>query len=184
MCKVGESEMSPKVVCVCGKPCSGKTTLAKRLAAELPALLLSCDELTDFLFDNDLGERHDAMLVRVKEYLLQKAADAVGAGCTAVLDWGLWDRADRQSIRDFFSARGIPTEWIYLDVPEEEWQRRVAARNAAVARGESRDFYLDEGLLRKIEARFEPRKKTSGRRCALSARDRKGTVPARLREPV
>lgn len=148
--------MAAKVICICGKPCSGKTTFAKRLIAERPALLLSCDELTDFLFDNDLGERYDAMLVRVKDYLLQKAADAAAAGCGAVLDWGLWDRADRSSIRAFFDARGIETEWYFLDVPDGEWRRRVETRNAAVARGESRDFYIDEGLLRKIEARFEP----------------------------
>ena len=38
----------------------------------------------------------------------------------------------------------------------EAWQRNIAARNAAVLAGETQDYYVDEGLLEKIQAAFEP----------------------------
>lgn len=45
-----------KVIAICGKICSGKTLYSNQIKGKENAVLLSCDELTKDLFNNDLGE--------------------------------------------------------------------------------------------------------------------------------
>lgn len=47
-----------KVILICGKMCSGKTTYAKSLIKKNPVVLLSCDELTTLFFGSDGGAEH------------------------------------------------------------------------------------------------------------------------------
>ncbi|MBQ2668601.1 MAG: ATP-binding protein [Clostridia bacterium] len=147
--------MPAKVILVCGKICSGKSYYVNQIKKESGAVVLSCDELTWDLFDNDLGDKHDAMMVRVHRYLHKKAAEIALAGCSVILEWGFWRRADRQYATDFYVNQGISVEWHYIDISDENWQRNIASRNAAVAAGETTDYALDEGLLHKLLSLFE-----------------------------
>ena len=144
-----------KVFLICGKICSGKTTFARKLAEEQNAVILSCDEVTWELFSNDLGEKHDEMTAHIRRYLLRKAVEIIRAGTNVILDWGFWTAAYRAEIKDYFSAEKIESHWTYISVSPEEWERRIAGRNAAVLAGESHDYYLDEGLRAKLESLFE-----------------------------
>ena len=126
-----------KVMLLCGKICSGKTTYCNRLREMGRAVLLSCDEVESRLFHQSLGDRHDAVAADIKGYLRQKAAEIAAAGCNVVLDWGFWTRAERADISRFFQDQGVPYEWHYIAVSPEAWQRNIAARNAAVLAGET-----------------------------------------------
>ncbi len=121
-----------------------------------PALLLSVDEITDRIFDKDLGDRHDAVTARVRAYLFDKAAEAVAAGADVILDWGFWTRAWRLEADSFFSDQGIAHEWHYIDVSDEVWRESIARRNRAVLAGEDSSYFVDEGLLEKLQGLFEP----------------------------
>ena len=145
-----------KVMLVCGKIASGKSWYCRSLMEKSPALLLSVDEVTDRIFDKALGGDHDAAAARIQAYLLDKAAEAVGAGADVILDWGFWTQSSRQEASAFFAARGIETQWHYIDVPEERWRENIARRNAAVLAGEDPSYYVDEGLLQKLKERFQP----------------------------
>lgn len=147
--------MPAKVMLICGKICSGKSYYVNQIRAQAGAVVLSCDELTAMLFDNNLGDKHDAMMVRVQAYLHRKAAEIALAGCPVILEWGFWRRADRRFATDFYVNQGIPVEWHYIDISDENWQRNIASRNAAVAAGETTDYALDEGLLQKLLSLFE-----------------------------
>ena len=48
-----------KMILICGKLCSGKTTYAKQLCSKQNAILLSVDELMLAMYDPYLGDRHD-----------------------------------------------------------------------------------------------------------------------------
>jgi predicted kinase len=54
--------LKAKVILICGKICSGKTTYTKKLIEENKAVLLSCDEITFALFGQYIGEKHDEMV--------------------------------------------------------------------------------------------------------------------------
>lgn len=143
-----------RVELICGRVCAGKTTYARALAARENAVLLSCDEAVRALEDV-LCDDYDTALEAVKKYLHRTASAIARAGCTAVLDWGFWTRAERRAASDFYEAAGVSYRWHYIDVPDEEWKARIAGRNAAVSAGEEDAYYVDAGLLAKLQARFE-----------------------------
>lgn len=145
-----------KVILICGKIASGKSWYCRELLRKSPALLLSVDEVTDRIFDKQLGERHDQISARIRAYLFDKAAEAIAAGADVILDWGFWTRDWRQEASDFFRQRDIPMEWHYMDISDEVWQENIARRNADVLAGRDNSYYVDEGLLDKLVRLFEP----------------------------
>ena len=141
-----------KVILVCGKVCCGKTTYTKQLV-EKGAVLLSSDELMRLLFDEYLGDRHDVLAARVKDYLFGKSLEILHAGVDVVLDWGFWTRAGREEAQAFFEKNNYKTELHFIDIDDATWQQRIEKRNAN--RGPY-DYYVDEGLRNKCLSRFEP----------------------------
>lgn len=150
------NDTAARIIAVCGKICCGKSFYTDKLKNELNAVVLSCDELTHVLFDNDLGDGHDAMMLRVKRYFHKKAAEIVRSGCNVILEWGFWSHADRAEVTALYREQGIEIEWHYIDISDEDWQKNIAARNAAVRAGDNSVFELDEGLMKKLLSLFEP----------------------------
>lgn len=151
------AERTPGTVhLICGKLCSGKTRYAGKLQALTGAVCLSCDEIEYDLFHHELGERYDAVAADIKRYLHKKAVEIARAGCPVILDWGFWQRAERTAASAYYRSAGIPFEWHYVEVSDSDWQRNIAARNAAVAAGETTDYAIDAGLLEKMQSLFEP----------------------------
>lgn len=73
-----------------GLPCSGKTTLAKKLEQELPALRLNLDEWHIRLFGQDAEEpEHDARHSLIENLLWNVAGRALELGTNVILDYGL-----------------------------------------------------------------------------------------------
>ncbi len=144
-----------KVILICGKICSGKTFYCKKLQQKYNAVLLSCDEIESIIFHHSLGDKHDSVAEDIQKYLHKKAVDIISVGCNVVLDWGFWTKAQRTSVSEFYRSKGIGYEWHYVDVTDEIWKRNILSRNEAVISGKSDDYYVDEGLLKKIEALFE-----------------------------
>lgn len=144
-----------KVILICGKICSGKTFYCKTLQQANHAVLLSCDEIESQIFHHSLGEAHDLVAVDIQKYLHKKAVDIISAGCNVVLDWGFWTKAERIRTSAFYRSKGIEYEWHYVDVTDEIWKRNIASRNEAVLAGKSSDYYVDDGLLNKLNSLFE-----------------------------
>ena len=144
-----------RVILICGKICSGKTTYAEMLKKKEKAVILSSDELMLSLFDPLLGDRHDELARRANAYLLNLAVRLVKADVNVILDWGFWTKAGRKETESFFSQQGIETEWHYVRVPDEAWRRNIEKRNREVKAGQTQAYFVDKGLLKKLQARFE-----------------------------
>ena len=144
-----------KVIMTCGKICCGKSTYARKLQEESNAVILSIDEMTLALFPEGAGEMHDTYVFRAEQYLLALSLQILETGTDVILDWGLWTKAQRERLRAYYTEHGAENEIHYLRISPEEWERRIRKRNAQQQKEEPSAYYVDEGLLRKVESLFE-----------------------------
>lgn len=145
----------PKVLIMCGKICSGKSTYAEKLKFENKAVILSVDELTLALFENQAGEKLDFYVEKLKEYFLKKSLDIVEAGADVILDWGFWTKKERDYAREFYDSRNISYQFYYMNVGIDEWKKRILKRNQEIKREQLEAYPIDKGLLSKVEKMFE-----------------------------
>jgi predicted kinase len=115
-----------RLVLICGLPGAGKTTLARRRSAEIPATRLSPDEwmlaLGVGLWDDEFRGRLEAQLWSLAQELLAK-------GASVVLDYGYWTRSERDEKRLVARSLGVKVELHYLEVSIAELEQRLEKRN-------------------------------------------------------
>lgn len=144
-----------KVILICGKICSGKSYYASKLKGDMNTVAFSCDELMKDIFPNDLNGRHDEITSRVKLYLHRKASEVAKAGTNVILDFGFWSNKEREEVSDFYTSQNIRFEWHYIDILDEDWATNIRERNKQVTEGLSKDYYIDDGLLSKMNSLFQ-----------------------------
>lgn len=121
-----QSNTKPKLVLFCGLPGSGKTTLAKKLEKELPAVRLCPDEWMAGLGINLFDE---AIRNRLEIQLWEFAQSLLTAGHNVILENGLWSRKERMDKLQDAAKLEVDVELHYLNVPFEELMRRLKIRN-------------------------------------------------------
>ena len=123
----GPSTARARLVIVCGLPGAGKTTVAKSVEAAYGAVRFCPDEWMDDLggdlFDQELRGRVEQLQWRVAQRLLT-------LGVPVVIEWGTWSRSERDELRDYARAGGVPVELRYLDAPIDELWARLEKREA------------------------------------------------------
>jgi hypothetical protein len=138
---------------ICGLPCSGKTTLAKRIEHERNALRLTPDEWIVRLYGADIsGKALDGVRDPVEGVLWDLAARVLVLGVDVILDFGFWSRREREDFRERAKKLRARSELHFLDVAEEDLVARLRARNAKLPAG---TFWIDEERLREWCRMFE-----------------------------
>jgi predicted kinase len=122
-----------RLVILCGLPGSGKTTVAKCLEERHGAIRLCPDawmaELGVDRFDGTVRER-------IERLQWQFARRLLTLGQRVLIEWGAWERAQRDLLRDGARAVGAAVELRVLDAPLEVLWERVQVREAdGVAQG-------------------------------------------------
>ena len=145
-----------KIILICGKIASGKSYYAKALKEKENAIIFGIDEATFDLIKNEQGNFYNVFQERVNNYLKKKATEVAIAGTNVILDWGFWTKKEREEITKYFKTKNVHVEWHYVDVDEKTWQKNIAERNKRVEKGNGgSDFYVDEGLMKKLLTMFE-----------------------------
>lgn len=145
-----------KVILICGKICSGKSFYARKIKEKEKAVILSTDEATYDLINNEQGEFYNIFANRVNKFLKKKTVEIVTAGANVILDWGFWTIKERKETSEYFKFHNIQYEWHYIDVDDETWHKNIEERNKKIEEGNGgSDFYVDEGLMEKLLSRFE-----------------------------
>ena len=138
---------------MCGLPCAGKTTLARKLEQTHSALRLTPDEWHTRLFGLDHEDAaHDARHDLIESLLWGVAARVLALRLDAILDFGFWAQSEREDYRARAAMLGANTKIHFLDVPEDVLLERLAQRNAALPTG---TFAIPEFKLREWMALFQ-----------------------------
>jgi len=144
-----------KVILICGKICSGKTTYAKNIAKNENAVILSVDELMLTLFGQYVGEKHDEMAEKTEKYLYKKSIELISNGLNVILDWGFWTREERIIATKYYANMGIKAEWHYIEIDDITWKNYMEKRNNAIINNEQEFYYIDENIAKKFWNIFE-----------------------------
>jgi predicted kinase len=131
----------------------GKTTLARRLEQEIPAIRFSHDEWMTRLYGDDPPVEHfPEFCRRVSEQLEQVWPRCLELGIDVVLDFGFWSRRERDALRAKIIAIGAVARLYRVSCSEEEAWRRIEKRNANL----QGSLYIARNTFEVLKHRFEP----------------------------
>jgi predicted kinase len=139
---------------LCGLPGAGKTTLARQMEQERPALRLSPDEwIAQILADASDQAELDRLRSPIESVQWEIAARALHLGIDVILEWGFWSREERMKYRAQAEALGARVEVRFLEVGREELWARLSKRNANLPPG---TFVITEDQLHLWWTLFQP----------------------------
>jgi predicted kinase len=121
-----------RLILICGLPGSGKTTLAKQLAAEVPAVRLCPDE---WKYDLGIDYYDEARRVKLENRLWRLGQELLTLRQSVILENGFWTREERDELRLGARTLGVAVELHYLEAPVEELWRRLELRNEEASPG-------------------------------------------------
>ncbi len=150
---------------LCGKIAAGKSTLAKALAAQNRAVVLSEDEWLPLLYPDELLTIPDYMCysTRLKKVVGPLVRDLLAAGVTVVLDFPANTMEQRRWMKELADSTGAPHTLHYLDVSDEVCKDRLKARNA----GGDHPFEVTDEQFAKITSHFVPPSEGEGFRMVV-----------------
>lgn len=132
---------------------SGKTTLARRLEASLPAIRFTSDEWMARFYGNDPPpERFPDLYRRVADQIGTVWPRCLELGLDVVLDFGFWSRQERDETRAKVAAVEAAARLLCVACPEEEAWRRIAKRNTAL----DGSLFIARNTFELLKGRFEP----------------------------
>ncbi len=137
----------PKIILICGKICSGKTTYTKKLIKEIKAVHLSVDEISLAIYGGQIGENHAEVVSKIINYIFDKSIELYNNGFNVVIDTGFWQKTDRIDANNLYKTHGITPQWHYIDVSDDLWRQRISKRNCAIKNGEVNDYIIDDNTV-------------------------------------
>jgi len=115
----------PRLIIICGLPCSGKTTLARTLEKRLDAIRFCPDEWMQAFSLDIYDEQRRAQIEALQWELGQRL---LAHGLIVIIEWGTWGRSERDALRIRAREMGAAVELHYLPASEELLFERIQQR--------------------------------------------------------
>jgi predicted kinase len=145
---------TPTAHLMCGLVAAGKSTYARRLAAERHAFYASLDAWMLQLHGIRFHEPEYAPLAdRCRLQIWSAAEQVLRLGHDVVLDWNFWNPERRRAWKERIEAAGFGVLLHFVDVPLETAIARAAERAAS---GDPTSYRLTEADVRHHASIFVP----------------------------
>ena len=154
--------MRPVLHFIAGKVGAGKTTLAHRLALELPAVHI-CEDQWIALLGGDVKTLRDYTRhsMRCRGLMQPHLREVLRVGTSLVLDFAGNTPRDRSWVRSIFDAAGADHVLHVIDAPEDLCVQRLRQRNAERPEGLFW-FEVGEALLHEAARYYVPPTEAEG----------------------
>ncbi|UPL08059.1 cell division protein ZipA [Pseudomonas sp. IsoF] len=151
---------TPVLHLMSGKIASGKSTLAKSLATELSAILLSEDHWLSKLYPDQIKSVTDYVRCsrQIRDVVGPLVTDVLRAGVTVVLDFPANTLQDRQWLRGLADAAEVAHCVHYIEVHDDVCRSRLHIRN----RRAEHEFAATDAEFDLITSYFQPPDKDEG----------------------
>ncbi|OEZ62643.1 ATP-binding protein [Duganella sp. HH105] len=141
-----------------GPTAAGKSTFARKLAAEANGVRFAIDEWMPALFASDAPANMDMAWVmprvgRCQAQIWSVAEQILGTGTDVVLELGLLRKADRVAIKAKVEQAGYTPVFHFVDADLETRRQRVLRRNAE--KGATYSFDVTPVMFEAMESYFE-----------------------------
>jgi predicted kinase len=147
--------MSARLVFLAGKMAAGKSTLARKLAGDLDAVLLVQDEFLERLFPGEITDI-DAFLrcaTRIQGALAPLVCEILSRGLAVVLDFPANTKRQRAWFRALIDRSGVEHELHFIDASDALCKRQLHERSRHLAPGTP---WTTEAEFEAITKYFEP----------------------------
>ena len=132
---------------------AGKTTFARQLESELPAIRFSQDEWMAHLYGNDPpADEFPTFFRRISEQIARLWPRCLELGVDVILDLNFWSREERDETRATAATLGACSRLYRLACPEDEAWRRVEKRNLSL----DGSLFISRNTFEFLKSRFEP----------------------------
>lgn len=141
----------PDICLMCGFLGFGKTTLAKRLELELPAVRFTHDEI----MLKKYGRTPDNFELRYREvddFIRQEASKAVKKGQNVVLDYGFWTKEKRAEYFQWAKKLTPNVQFCAILCDMDIARKRVLART----QNNPNELFIDENCFNTFLQKYEP----------------------------
>jgi predicted kinase len=146
---------------MCGKMASGKSTLARELAAQENAVLLVQDELLNHLFPGEITDISEFVKYssRLKNALGPHICALLSKGISVVLDFPANTRAQRAWFRELFKRANAEHQLHYVDASDALCKRQLKGRSEDLPAGSR---WTTDAEFETITAYFQPPSEEEG----------------------
>ena len=141
----------PSIHLMCGFIGFGKTTIAKRLEKELPAVRFTHDEIMLERYGRNPDD-FQAKYKLVDEYIRKQAKQAIVQGQNVILDYGFWNRANRKEYWEWAKALTPDVVFEAVDCDVELAKKRALKRSVE----NPQELFIDEVCFDALLKKYEP----------------------------